>query len=220
MDNGNQDRLADWQDLALSHAGEKLRAPLRDALLLDRRLSRIVLTASEPALGQLKLAWWREELEKVSGGQKNNPPDPLLAALGRSWGEGVEPLDRLIDGWETQLSGDEASSGDPGALASGRGEVFSRLAWLAGHAKAGISAKMHGAAWAYADLAQMADGQGRRALEQGLEAASSLPSLPRDLRALAVVGGLSRRALQRGGKPLFGDRFSPFAALRLGILGS
>ncbi|MBX7531560.1 squalene/phytoene synthase family protein [Qipengyuania sp. 1XM1-15A] len=220
MDNGKQDRLAEWQDLALSHADEKLRAPLRDALLLDRRLSRIVLTASEPALGQLKLAWWREELRKVSGGQQNNPPDPLLAALGKSWGGDGDALYLLIDGWEAQLPGDEGAPGDPGALASGRGELFSKLASLAGHAKARMSAKMHGAAWAYADLAQMPDGQGRRALDQGLETASSLPSLPRDLRALAVVGGLSRRALQRGGKPLFGDRFSPFAALRLGIIGS
>ncbi|QZD95399.1 squalene/phytoene synthase family protein [Qipengyuania gelatinilytica] len=220
MDNGNQERLADWQDLALSHAGEKLRAPLRDALLLDRRLSRIVLTATEPALGQLKLAWWREELAKVASGNQNNPPDPLLAALAQTWGEDGEQLNLLIDGWEAQLPSDEDPSGAPGALAKGRGEVFSKLATLAGQGKSAAPAATHGAAWAYAELAQLSGGQGPQALEQGLETTSSLPSLPRDLRALAVIGGLSRRALLRGGKPLFGDRFSPFAALRLGIIGS
>lgn len=220
MDNGNQDRLADWQDLALSHAGDKWHAPLRDALLFDCRLSRIVLTASEPALGQLKLAWWREELGKVPSGGRYSAPDPLLSALARSWNEGTNALHLLIDGWEAQLPGDEGASGDPGALASGRGELFSKLAAFAGHNKAGSFAAIHGEAWAYAELSQVAGVEGRRALEEGVKAISSLPSLPRDLRALAVIGGLSRRALMRGGKPLFGDRFSPFAALRLGILGS
>lgn len=221
MDNDDQYRLADWEDLALSHAGEDLRFALQSALLFDRRLAKIILTASEPALGQLKLAWWREEVAKALSEPSRSMPDPLLMALAESWSGGVQSLHLLIDGWECQLPGEEevgeeASEG----LATARAEVFAYLARRCGYEQASSAAARHGRVWAYAELAQLSGGSDRRAMERGLEVASRLSPLPRELRSLAVIGGLSRRSLCRGGKPMFGDRWSPFAAIRLGIFGS
>lgn len=219
MDNDDQYRLADWEDLALSHAGEKLRSPLQSALLFDRRISRIVLTASEPALGQLKLAWWREELAKAHSEPNRSLPDPLLAALSETWRAGVQPLHLLIDGWESQLPGEEEEDASEG-LATARAAVFSHLAKQCGYEQASFAAARHGRVWAFAELAQLSGGSDGQALERGLEEARGLSQLPRELRSLAVIGGLSRRSLRRGGKPMFGDRWSPFAAIRLGIFGS
>lgn len=218
MDNDDQYRLADWEDLALSHAGEKLRSPLQSALLFDRRISRIVLTASEPALGQLKLAWWREELAKAHSEPNRSLPDPLLAALSETWRAGVQPLHLLIDGWESQLPGEEEDASE--GLATARAAVFSHLAKQCGYEQASFAAARHGRVWAFAELAQLSGGSVGQALERGLEEARGLSPLPRELRSLAVIGGLSRRSLRRGGKPMFGDRWSPFAAIRLGIFGS
>ena len=73
--------------------------------------------------------------------------------------------------------------------------------------------------WTLATLA----GQAPDAAESArMRAAAHLVAhrpLPRALRPLAVLAGLSRRALAGDRAELLGDRFSPFAAMRLGIFG-
>lgn len=220
MDNQDHGQLGDWESLVVGHAGPPLKDPLRDFLLFDRLLARTVLTANEPALAQLRLAWWREELGRERDERQAGPPDPLLASLLRSWAPAIPTLQLLIDGWEAQLPGEEEGEFSGEDLARGRAEGFAELANIAGAPGRSADAARHGALWAYAELALVGASVDNRARQTGRELADDLPRLPRDLRSLAIVGGLSRRALKRGGQPLFGDRLSPFAALRLGIFGT
>jgi phytoene synthase len=74
--------------------------------------------------------------------------------------------------------------------------------------------------WALADLAANLSDAGERA--RVIECARGEPFASpggRALRPLAILGGLGRRALARGGRPLLDGRVSALAALRLGLLG-
>lgn len=59
-------------------------AAARQAMLalhaFDLEQQRVVAEAREPMLAEIRLAWWREQLERLSGGQLA-PPQPLLRAL-------------------------------------------------------------------------------------------------------------------------------------------
>jgi phytoene synthase len=75
--------------------------------------------------------------------------------------------------------------------------------------------------WACADLAAGLGDPEERAL--ALEAARGLGSerigLSRGLRTLAVLDGLARRSLARGGGPLLSGLPSGLLAIRLGLAG-
>ena len=207
-----ESELPDWAGLVLASATPQVRGLLECILRLDARLGRICLTASEPALAQLRLAWWRDELSRERPAAAEMPPDPLLASLLTEWGSDRSAPIALIDGWE-ELIGDLPPTGEAAmGFAAGREAVFAEIARRAGHHGAASDAAIHAQAWARADLAAF-----------GLPHASevtALPTLPRPLRPVAIIGGLARRAILRGGKPMFGDRMSPLVALRLGIFGT
>lgn len=204
-----ENELPDWAGLVLASAKPPVRGLLESTLRLDARLGRICLTASEPALAQLRLAWWRDELSRE---RVDMPPDPLLGSLLKEWGSERSAPIALIDGWE-ELIGDLPPTGEAAkGFAAGREAVFGEIARRVGHSAAASDAAVHAETWARADLAAF-----------GLPDASDtvvLPSLPREIRPLAMIGGLARRAILRGGKPMFGDRMSPLVALRLGIFGT
>ena len=48
--------------LALSYADGRHRAALESLLALDDALAQVLRTTTTPAVGQLRLAWWREAL--------------------------------------------------------------------------------------------------------------------------------------------------------------
>ncbi|RYE01298.1 MAG: hypothetical protein EOP61_11635, partial [Sphingomonadales bacterium] len=64
--------------LILTYAGER-RAALAALLALDDALATLLRTTSEPALGQMRLAWWREALERLDSAPA--PAEPVLRAL-------------------------------------------------------------------------------------------------------------------------------------------
>ena len=212
--NDHSDRdLPDWGPLVLAHAHGRARVALDALIRLDQRMARIVATATEPALAQIRMAWWREEVGKERPVNSRPPPDPLLADLQAAWAGHSSSLVGLIDGWEALLDERPWAEEAREQFASGREGAFSGFARLASRQYAADAAGEHGRCWALADLSTMdADGSPH--------SIPALPRLPSELRSLAVLGGLSRRALKRGGRPLFGDRLSPFAALRLGIFGT
>ena len=201
-----------WGPLVLAYGASALRGPLEVVLRLDRRMGRLVSEVSEPALGQIRLAWWREEILRERPEGSPAPPDPLLVDILEHWPGDRQPLVELINGWEQLLAerpwGNEIGKG----FARGRAACFAGLAGRVENGPAVRDAAAHGLAWGWADFA-LAGGS-------VLNPIVSLPRLPRSLRALAIIGGLSRRALTRGGAPLFGDRMSPLVAMRLGIFGT
>ncbi len=153
--------------------------------------------AREVLLAQIKLAWWRERLAEEPAARPKG--QPLLAALA-GWHGSSAPLQALVDGWEAMLDPDEPN---PAALAEARAALGRGLAQQAGR---GEAAETAGAALSGWSLAAMGAGQAMPTL-----------SLPRELRALAVLHGLARR---RGGQiPLLDGPLALAAAMRIGMIG-
>lgn len=199
--------------LALASSGQN-RAQWLTFFALDARVGGYVLGAQEPLLAQMRIAWWRDELAKAPAARPQG--DQLLDAIGSE----TRGLRELLDGWEALLA--EAPLGKDGLepFVSGRASAVRGLAHRLGVTEseaAGAAARI----WALADLAyRLPEEEDRRAALAMAEGAADNPNaLARPLRPLAVLAGLSRRALARGGAPLVGDRSSPFVALRLGLFG-
>ena len=201
------------QRLALSYAPLSARGPTLALLALDRRLAELLRRRGEPVLAQVRLAWWRDTLAADPHGWPEG--EPLLALL-RGWRDPA-PLVALVNGWEALLS----ERLEPAAIAefvSGRAAGFAQLACELGGDPGPAAAP--GRLWALGDLAaHLADPAERAA---AIEIASHFPrnvELPRPLRPLAVLAGLARRSLARGGTPLLDGPGAALTAIRLGITG-
>lgn len=212
------DECPEVSRIALASAGRNRDLWLA-AFALDGRIGRMVLGASEPMLGQMRLAWWRDQFSQPVATRPEG--DPLLDLIGRSWEGGESALRELVDGWEALLSPRPLSETDRASFIAGRASLARALADRAGSPSAAREAQCAGTLWALADLAIHAQEPGERsaALDEAVEFAHDSLRLPRGLRPLSVIGGLARRSLRLGGRPLVGDRLSPFIALRLGLFG-
>jgi len=77
--------------------------PAFDALFgIDDAMAEVVASSSQPALGAIRLAWWREALERLDG--KPPPEEPRLqAAAAELLPRGISgaELASLEDGWST-----------------------------------------------------------------------------------------------------------------------
>jgi phytoene synthase len=205
------------QRLALAYAPRHLREATLGLFALDAHLANLVRKAREPLLTRARLAWWRERLaEPVARRPKGDPLLDLLA----SWHEREAGLIALVDGWEHLLA-DRLDTAAIAGFAKGRGAGFAGLAALAGEAGWRVPAEQAGTRWALADLAaHLGDaGERGRVLEAAQATGRRRIDLPRALRPLAVLDGLARRSLARGGAPLAEGALAGFAALRLGIAG-
>ncbi len=212
------DECPEVSRVALASAG-RCRDLWLAALALDGRIGRMVLGASEPMLGQMRLAWWRDQLRKPVVERPRG--DLLLDLIGHSWNGGEHALLALVDGWEALLSPRPLANAAVTQFVDGRGQLSLGLAYRTEQAAAIAQAERAGKLWALADLANHAeaDSERERALELGDEVGTERIRLPRELRPLAVLGGLARRSLRSGGQAMLGDRLSPLMALRLGLLG-
>ena len=201
------------QRLALSYAASSAREPTLGLLALDARLAGLLRKRGEPVLAQVRLAWWRDMLAAEPSRWPEG--EPVLALL-RGWRDPA-PLVALVNGWEALLS-ERLESAAITEFASGRAEAFEQLgrelACDPGPAAAA------GRLWALGDLAaHLADPAERVSV---VEMAADVPlhaELPRPLRPLAVLAGLARRSLARGGTPLLDGRGAALVAIRLGITG-
>lgn len=118
--------------LALAYAPKHVRAAWALLLRFDIRLSEIVGATSEPLIGQMKLAWWRDAIGAAPSARPKG--EPLLAALSEL---GDAALDcaaaALVDAWETLVVSDEWTMQVIEDFAQGRGSaVFGLFTQLAG----------------------------------------------------------------------------------------
>ena len=118
--------------------------PLRDDVMLlwalDRRFAELARTGKEPALRQIKLRWWSEQLAALSPGMV--PSEPLLTLVGeRLLGRiGAGELAALADAWESEAVGEVDLSGARGVI------LFGMTARLLGTGDADVAAA--GRLWA------------------------------------------------------------------------
>lgn len=88
---------------------------------IDAAMGDVVARSTEPALGRIKLAWWRERLEAL--GQKPPPAEPRLRAVAEHLlpaGISGAELAELEPGWATLLDAES----DPALVASRGAKLF------------------------------------------------------------------------------------------------
>ncbi len=75
---------------------------------LAARLTKLLIEAREPLIGQIKLAWWRDMMAMLASDPAALPKgEPLLAELQATWA-GQGGLDALVDAAEAMLLAETA----------------------------------------------------------------------------------------------------------------
>ena len=161
--------------------------PAFDALFaIDDALGEVVASSTQPALGAIRLAWWRDALERLDSSAP--PPEPRLqAAAAELLARGVSgaSLARIAEGWAALF--DEVR--DAEAIAA-RGEaLFAAGARLLGSNDAQVTEA--GRYFALADVA-------RRGLAPPLAVAIRPLRIARPLRPLTAFARLAVRDLHHG----------------------
>lgn len=212
------EHLPPEQRLALSHTDAELRPALACLFALDRRLGQIVASSSEPMLGQMRLAWWREQFGTPVPARPSG--DAVLDAAGRHWLGEEAALVSLIDGWEELLVAQALTPDIAIRICNARAGPLARLAARVSE-EAEERARIAGIRWAAADAAAHVTGTDERSalLAAGLGQASAPGGIGRGLRGIVVLEALALRSLRRGGRPLMEGRGAALTALRAGLLG-
>jgi 15-cis-phytoene synthase len=111
--------------LVLSYAPASARAALGALLALDDSLAQLLRTTREPALGQMRLAWWREALARLD--EERAPAEPVLQALERevlSKGLAGASLVPIVHGWEVLIEEEALDREALRRFGEGRGHLF------------------------------------------------------------------------------------------------
>jgi phytoene synthase len=162
-------------------------------------LGAVLATGREPMVSRIRLAWWREALERLD--REKPPAEPLLGALA----EHVLPagidgasLAAMEEGWGELLAYGRLGDASLEAYAAARGgALFRHSARLLGLPDHPVEAA--GRRWALVDLA-------RRSADRD-EAIAALAAAARGeeegrwpplLRPLGMLSALARRDLARG----------------------
>ena len=165
-------------ELALHYAGAEMLALMR----FDRTLAQTVSQTKDAALAQLRLAWWRTQLETPVAGHEGYDAVRLFGTK----------LLSVIDGWEHLLAPLPLNETALAAYGEGRGTIFTLLG---GDPRAG-------AGWALADFARhcsdpLTADRARQLAEPLLRKAERQPKSLRVLTRLAQPGNITRWTLLR-----------------------
>jgi 15-cis-phytoene synthase len=174
------------RDLVRLHWPVELR-PAFDALFgIDDAMAEVVASSTQPALGAIRLAWWREALERLD--KSPPPPEPRLqAAASELLPRGISgaELAGLEDGWATLFD----ENPDIGRMGTRGARLFDIAAKLLG----GRDPKLEGAGRLYSF------GEGiRKGWVRGFKPTEELRILthhrfPRRLRPLTALARLAAR---------------------------
>jgi phytoene synthase len=138
--------------LALVYAPADRRAGVMALFALDATLGSILRSTREPMIGQMRLTWWFEALERLD--REPPPAQPVLEALATEvipTGITGADLAAMIDGWELVLVDDAPDDAALARYAADRGErLFEAAAVVLGATDA--QARTAGEGWALADL--------------------------------------------------------------------
>ena len=92
------------QQIALLHMPATVREAFAALFAIDAAMGDVVARSTEPQLGRIKLAWWREQLEALDSGPP--PAEPRLRAVAEHLipqGISGAELSQLEIGWATLL---------------------------------------------------------------------------------------------------------------------
>jgi len=186
--------------LALTYIPSKWRPAVEALWRLDAALGAVLAGGREPLISQIKLAWWRDSLEKLD--QAKPPAEPVLQAAARDilpLGVSGADLSELEQGWTGLLSPDPLTDEELASYAARRGALLFRLSGaILGHQ---LSPEMErgGEAWALVDLARHSNAaDAAAAFEAARERADARVHWPSRLRPLGMLAALARRDINRG----------------------
>lgn len=159
--------------LAALYTPSEVRPALIALFGIDAELGAVVAGTTEPMIGEIRLAWWREALEGLNGG--TIPAQPLLQLVAAELlprGIGGAALAGLEDRWLGMIANSEV----PTTHVEGGGMLFGLAARLLGGDEA--LGKQLGEAWVTGD-------------------ATGLPPVPISLRPLLGLVRLAARDVAR-----------------------
>ena len=161
--------------------------PAFDALFaIDDAFAEVVAGSTQPALGAIRLAWWRDALERLDSSPP--PPEPRLAAVAAELlprGVSGKDLAAIPDGWSALFE----EVRDPQAIGTRGAALFAAGAKLLGGDHPTLDEA--GRWFALADVA-------RRNLSPLFPVAVGPVRFPRALRPLTGLARLAARDLHHG----------------------
>lgn len=188
--------------LALAYASAAARPALEALWRLDVTLGAVLAGKREPMVAWIRLAWWREALERLDTAPP--PPEPVLQALAADVlpaGISGAALAAMEEGWSALLSDGPLDAQALQNYAEARGGLLFRHS--AGLLGAANDVEPAGARWALVDLARHSTRPAEAAA--ALMAAAGIerePAWPPALRPLAMLSVLARRDVERQPEPL------------------
>jgi len=200
--------------LVLAYAPARSCPALEALWRLDVTLAAVLATGREPMVSRIRLAWWREALERLDTAPA--PPEPVLqevAALLLPAGLSGSDLAAMEEGWSLLLGeGPLAAEALRGYAAARGGLLFRHSARLLGGE---ADVEPAGARWALVDLARHSRDPAEA--DAALDEAAAIPRespWPKALRPLAMLSLLARRDAGRRSQT-FETQGSPARMLRL-----
>jgi len=178
--------------LAVAYAPATVRPALTCLFALDERLAGIVAATTEPTIGLIRLAWWREALERLD--REDPPAEPLLQALAelRPLGVSGQALSEIEDGWAALLEGD-ADDAAMARHATARGATLFVLAGRLLQADPDPRLAAAGQGWALADLGHRhSSADVRERARTKARATFPRTGWPKALRPLGMLATLAR----------------------------
>ena len=184
--------------LAIVHVAAARRPAVAALWRLDVTLGSVLARGRDPMVSRIRLAWWREALERLD--RDPPPPEPLLQALARDLlpaGVSGAELAKMEEGWCPLLEAGPLGAATLAGYAADRGgRLFRLTARLLGGDEPAVDAA--GEAWALVDLAR----RSADAVEAEAALAAAwrrrLPSSwPARLRPLGMLAQLARRDMER-----------------------
>lgn len=193
--------------LALAYVPGPHRPAIEALWRLDAALGAVLSSARDPGLRQIKLAWWREALERLDTAPA--PAEPLLRALEAhvlSRGVTGAELSGLEEGWRMLLA-ERLDAAMLDAYAARRGGLLFHLSVrILG---AGALPSELGEGWALTDLARNISDPAERdaALAAAGDKLRGMPRAPRPTRPLTMLARLAGEDARHG--PPFDAQGSP-----------
>jgi phytoene synthase len=185
--------------LALAYVPAARRAAIETLWRLDATLGSVLATGSDPMISRIRLAWWRESLEKLD--REKPPAEPMLEAVARDLlhaGVTGAELAQIEEGWAALLTPEAPTSEELDLYAKARG---GRLFALSARLLSGGTETMGpaGESWALIDLARHTSREDEA--RAALAASGQRPSpkrFPKALRPLGMLAVLAREDAARG----------------------
>jgi len=186
--------------LALAYVPASRRAALEALWRLDVIFASVLATGRDEMVTRIRLAWWREALERLD--TEPPPAEPVLRALAEHVvpaGIGGAALAAMEAGWEALISDTAPTPQDLAAYARARGgRLFRYSALVLGDPDFPVEAA--GRLWALADLARRSANP--REAQAALDAAEAqvVAKWPGPLRPLGMLAALAWRDVARRGE--------------------